>query len=124
MVTPPRNLEIEELGDVTVIRWDDEPLWPADADRLFTDAEASGRRKLIINFGKVDALASIVLAKLMMVNKKLQASGGSLLVSNISPRVREVFEITRLNEFFDFHPTEEEALQAFAAAGGRRQARV
>jgi anti-anti-sigma factor len=116
MVTRPRQLEMEECGDVVVIRWDEEPQWPADADDMFKLAQASGRGKLLVNFGKVDALASIVLAKLMMVNKKLQGSGGNLLICNVSPRVREVFEITRLNEFFEFHPTEEEALQAFAAS--------
>jgi anti-sigma B factor antagonist len=119
-----RRLEVEQIGGVTVVRWDEFPHWPADGDELFKLAERGDRRKVLVNFGKVDALASIVLAKLMMLNKKLQASSGSLLVCGVSPRVREVFEITRLNEFFDFHPTEEDALQAFAAPVGEPEASV
>ena len=116
MVGQLRTLETEEIGDVTVIRWDDQPQWPADGDRLFQLPEAPSGRRVLVNFGKVDALASIVLAKLMMVNKKLQNAGGSLAVCNVSPRVREVFEITRLNEFFEFHPSEEDALQVLAGS--------
>jgi len=119
-----RRLEVEQIGGVTVVRWDEHPQWPTDGDELFKLAESGHRHKVLVNFGKVDALASIVLAKLMMLNKKLQASCGGLLVCGVSPRVREVFEITRLNEFFDFHPTEEDALQAFAAPVGEPEASV
>ena len=112
---PQSSLEIEDIGDVTVVRWDEQPQWPTLAgDHLFRLAEGSRQRKLLVNFARVDSLASMVLAKLMTLNKKVKARGGVLALCNVSPRIREVFEITRVNEFFQFYDGEKEALQVLA----------
>src|ERR1700693_690726 len=108
---PKRRIEIAEVGDVTVVRWDDQPHWPL-GDQLATLGADAGRRKLVRNFANVDSLSSIVLAKLMTLNKKLQALGGRLTLCNVSPQVRQVFEITRVSEFFGLYPGEQDALQA------------
>ncbi|MBV9122732.1 MAG: STAS domain-containing protein [Planctomycetes bacterium] len=110
-----RQFQVEEIGDVTVVRWDEQPHWPDSGDQLFKLVDEAGRRKLVLNFGNAESLSSTVLAKLMMLNKKLQTVGGVLILCNLSPHVREVFEVTRVNEFFGFHPGEAEALQALAA---------
>lgn len=119
---PVGRLEIEELGNVTVARWDDQPHWPPEGDRLFKVAEDSGPRKVLVNFANVDVVASMVLAKLLTLNKKLQRTGGSLALCGVSPRVQEVFDITRVSELFEFHPSEQEALQALAAGPSSAEA--
>ena len=50
---------------------------------------------------------------LIALHKKLQAVGGRLILCNIDPEIYEVFEITRLDKFFNIQKEEQAALQAF-----------
>jgi len=50
---------------------------------------------------------------LITLNKKLQAAGGRLILCNIDPQIYEVFEITKLDKFFNIQKEEQAALQAF-----------
>lgn len=111
----PRRLEIQDIQGVTVARWDDQPHWPEDGNQLLKLAEDSGPHKILVNFANVDSLQSMVIAKLLSLQKKLQMRGGSLTLCHVSPRVREVFDITRVSELLQFHPTEQEALQTLAS---------
>ena len=72
-----------------------------------------GLRKLLLNFGNVEYLSSAALGKLITLNKKLQAVGGRLILCNIDPQIYEVFEITKLDKFFNIQKEEQTALQAF-----------
>ena len=72
-----------------------------------------GRRKLLLNFNNVEYLSSAALGKLITLNKKLQAAGGRLILCNIDPQIYEVFEITKLDRFFNIQKEEQAALQAF-----------
>ena len=51
--------------------------------------------------------------KLIALHKKLQAVGGRLILCNIDAEIFEVFEITRLDKFFNIQKEEQTALQAF-----------
>ena len=55
----------------------------------------------------------LALAKLITLNKKLQQVEGRLILCNIDPQIKEVFEITKLNRLFTIHDEEQAALQAF-----------
>jgi anti-sigma B factor antagonist len=50
---------------------------------------------------------------LVTLNKKIKAAGGKLVLCNIDPQIREVFEITKLDKLFVIRGEEQEALQAF-----------
>jgi anti-sigma B factor antagonist len=120
MSSPPRRrrLEVEDIGDVTVVNFTDRKILDEQniqiiGEQLFSLVDESGRRKLLLNFGNVEYLSSAALAKLITLNKKLQAAGGRLILCNIDPQIREVFEITRLNKLFTIHDEEQAALQAF-----------
>jgi anti-sigma B factor antagonist len=43
----------------------------------------------------------------------VQSAGGRLVLCNIDPQIREVFEITRLDKLFVIKNDEQEALQVF-----------
>ena len=47
------------------------------------------------------------------LNKKVQAAKGKLILCNIDPQIHEVFEITKLDKFFNIQKEEQAALQAF-----------
>ncbi len=113
-----RRLEVEDIGDVTVVNFIDRKILEEYAiqiigEQLFSLVEEVGRRKLLLNFGNVEFLSSAALGKLITLNRKLQAVGGRLILCNIDPQIYEVFEITKLDKFFHIQKEEQTALQAF-----------
>jgi anti-sigma B factor antagonist len=113
-----RRLEVEEIGEVTVVNFTDRKILDeqniqAIGEQLFSLVDESGRRKVLLNFGNVEYLSSAALAKLITLNKKLQQVGGRLVLCNIDPSIYEVFEITKLNKLFSIQPDEQSGLQAF-----------
>ena len=116
--TRRRRLEVEDIGDVTVVNFTDRKILDEQniqliGDQLFSLVDEVGRRKLLLNFVNVEYLSSAALAKLITLNKKLQQAGGRLIMCNIDPQIYEVFEITKLSKLFNIYPGEQEALQAF-----------
>src|SRR3984893_5578195 len=120
MSSPPkqRPLEVEDIGDVTMVNFTDRKILDEQniqviGEQLFSLVDEAGRRKVLLNFGNVEYLSSAALAKLITLNKKLQQAGGRLILCNIDPQIYEVFEITKLNKLFNINLGEQEALQAF-----------
>jgi anti-sigma B factor antagonist len=113
-----RRLEVEQIGDVTVVNFVDRKILDEQniqviGDQLFSLVDHDGLRKLLLNFGNVEYLSSAALGKLITLNKKLQGVGGRLVLCNIDQQIYEVFEITRLDKFFNIQKEEQAALQAF-----------
>jgi anti-sigma B factor antagonist len=113
-----RRLEVEQIGDVTVVNFVDRKILDEQniqiiGDQLFSLVDEEGHRKLLLNFGNVEYLSSAALGKLITLNRKLQGAGGRLILCNIDPQIYEVFEITKLDKFFKIEKEEQTALQAF-----------
>lgn len=113
-----RRLEVEQIGDVTVVNFIDRKILDEQniqviGEQLFSLVDEEGCRKLLLNFGNVEFLSSAALGKLITLNKKLQAAKGRLILCNIDPQIHEVFEITKLDKFFNIQKEEQTALQAF-----------
>ena len=116
--TRRRRLEVEDIGDVTVVNFIDRKILDEQniqiiGEQLFSLVDEAGCARLLLNFGNVEYLSSAALGKLITLNKKLQAAGGRLILCNIDPQIYEVFEITKLDKFFNIQKEEQTALQAF-----------
>jgi anti-sigma B factor antagonist len=113
-----RQLEIQEIGDVTVVAFTDRKILDEQniqniGEQLYSLVDDAGRRKVVLNFGKVEYLSSAALGKLITLNKKLQAAGGRLALCSIASEIFEVFVITGLQKVFKIYKDEQEALQSF-----------
>jgi anti-sigma B factor antagonist len=113
-----RQLEIQEIGDVTVVAFTDRKILDEQniqniGEQLYSLVDDAGRKKIVLNFGKVEYLSSAALGKLITLNKKLQAAGGRLALCNIDAQIYEVFEITGLKKVFSIYDDEQDALQSF-----------
>src|SRR5260370_22453295 len=111
--TRRRRLEVEHIGDVTVVNFVDRKILDEQniqiiGEQLFSMVDEEGWRKILLNFGNVEYLSSAALGKLITLNKKLQQAGGKLILCNIDPQIHEVFEITKLDKFFKIDPDEED----------------
>ncbi len=113
-----RRVEVSEVGEVAVIRFVDRKIIDEVAiqelgDELFALVEEENRANLLLNFSGVEFLSSAALGKLITLDKKVKAVGGRLKLSNIRPRIYDVFKITNLNKLFDIKDEEADALAAF-----------
>ncbi|MBX7168355.1 MAG: STAS domain-containing protein [Pirellulales bacterium] len=113
-----RRLDVSEVGDVAVVHFVDRKILDEQNIQdlgleLFQLVETENRKKILLNFNTVDFLSSAALGKLITLDKKVKAHGGTLKLCNIRPEIYEVFAITKLNKMFDIREDEAEALEAF-----------
>jgi anti-anti-sigma factor len=113
-----RRVEVSEVGEVTVVRFVDRKIIDEVAiqelgDELFALVEEENRVNLLLNFSGVEFLSSAALGKLITLDKKVKGASGRLKLSNIRPRIYDVFKITNLNKLFDIKDEEADALAAF-----------
>jgi anti-sigma B factor antagonist len=80
-----------------------------ELDRLLSE----GRRRLVIDLGKVGFMDSSGLATLVRYYKRARSNSGDICLASLQPPVRRVFQLTRLDRVFDLHPDVAKAVQRF-----------
>jgi anti-anti-sigma factor len=115
---PPVPLELEEVGEVTVVRITgkrllEEPLVDGVSKSLLRLAGDPGRTQMLLDFSTVESFSSAVLGALLSLRKALLAQGGRLALCGLRPELREAFTITGLEGTLNLYGTEQEALQSF-----------
>jgi anti-sigma B factor antagonist len=118
LMTGYQRLDVDQVGDVTVVRFRDHKIVEDIniqqlGQEMFHLVEVDNHDKVLLNFSSVDFLSSAALGKLITLDKKMKAHGGTLKLSNIRPEIYEVFAITKLNRLFDIKDDEADALVAF-----------
>jgi anti-sigma B factor antagonist len=88
----------------------------AELGRLVDEA---GCRKMVLCLGPgdLDCLYSVFLAKLITLQRRLEAVGGALALAALSPNTHDVFRATGLGQHFRFYPDIDSARQALQATG-------
>jgi anti-anti-sigma factor len=115
------GLQREDVGDVTVVRFDLPHLRGEETSRevfhlLHGLVDEAGRRRLVLNLERVEALDSYAASKLVLLNRQTQAAGGRLTLCRLGPGVNEAFAAMRLLGAFDVFAEEQDAVQSFGAA--------
>lgn len=120
MATKPLSacLQVEPVGDVTVVRFTAPMLWGYDqvqliGEHLFCLVE-EGKRKLLLNLGAVESMDSSMLGKLIALHKKLEAEGGRLALCQFQPELYANFETLKLALLLNIYSQQDEALKSFA----------
>ena len=113
-----RRLEVEDIGDITVVNFVDKKILDEQniqmiGDDLFRLVDELGRRKLLLNFSNVEFMSSAALGKLIRLHQRLNQVGGKLILCGISKSILEIFEITKLDKMLKIVKDEQGALQAF-----------
>ena len=71
-------------------------------------------KAIVLNLAKVDMMTSRMIGHVVKVKKQLDASGGRLILCNVSEAIRKTISILALDNALECVPTEEEALAAVA----------
>lgn len=111
------KLNTRQVGDVTVI----------DAAGRITLGEGTsalrdlirgtvdgGHKKVLMNLGEVNYIDSSGIGELVSAFTTVTNAGGSLKLLNLSKRVQDLLQITKLYTVFECHDDEAGAIRSFA----------
>jgi anti-sigma B factor antagonist len=115
-VIKPR-ISVKYADNATIVTFVDEKILEemdihALQESVMSVIEEAERVNLILDFCNVRFLSSAVLGLLMRISKKVYEQEGRLRLCNISPRIYEIFKITRLNKIFDIYENVESAAES------------
>jgi len=113
---PDGYLGVERRGDAVIARFSREVVLSgleaeAAGEQLTALLAEPGQRRLLVDFGNVRSLSSLMLSKLIVLHRAAGSAGMRLALFNLRPDVRGILEITRLNLVLLLYGDEQEALQ-------------
>lgn len=73
-------------------------------------------KKIVINLGGVSYIDSGGLGTLVALYTSARNSGGSIKLANLTQRVGDLLQVTKLVTVFDVYDSEERALESFRSA--------
>ena len=115
MVDEQRHLTVREEGDVCVVDFAERKILEELTIReieteLIRLVESRNNIKLVLNFTNVGHFSSAALGTLNKLFELVRQQGGRMILSGISPRIMDVFEITNLHKRFEIRNTVADAL--------------
>jgi len=81
--------------------------------KVFDKLISSKTPKIVVNLSKVTYVDSSGLATLVEILKNMRTYGGKLRITDMSPKIKSLFEITKLEKLFEIMLNEEDALSTF-----------
>ncbi|MCD6363758.1 MAG: STAS domain-containing protein [Synergistetes bacterium] len=110
------GVSLERKGVISVIRVDGEVSVETAGDLrdIMLREINEGRVKIIVDLSGTTYIDSTGLGILISGLRKVGKEGGDLkILGPLSPQVKRIFELTRLNRVFEFFDDEQEALSSF-----------
>ncbi|MCM8760619.1 MAG: STAS domain-containing protein [Candidatus Omnitrophica bacterium] len=82
--------------------------------KVFDKLISSKTPKIVVNLSKVTYVDSSGLATLVEILKNMRSYGGRLRLTNLSSKIKSLFEITKLEKLFEIMADEQDAISTFA----------
>jgi anti-sigma B factor antagonist len=80
---------------------------------LYRLVEEGKEKRFILDFSNVDYLSSALIGKMLSLNAKVQARGGSVKLCSIRPEIFEVFHACKLDRIFPISKDVADAFPSF-----------
>ena len=112
------QFNVQEIGENTVVEFTSASLMdPIEleqiAQQLYKLVDEQDRRRIILDFEKVQYLSSQAIGILLAMQKKLSALKKSTLVlCGVGARLMELLRITRLDRVLTIKPSQKEAIKS------------
>ena len=121
MQTPPK-IVVQKFADVTVVDFQEPRLLEvqqidAVGEQLYRLVDQMDRKKLVLDFSKVQFLGSAAIGMLLNLHKKSAAIKGTLVLCGLKKDLMKVFEIMNLTKMLKFCANEKDALSVFGQKG-------
>ena len=72
-----------------------------------------GAKRIVLNLGEVNYIDSSGLGTLVSLHTTAHNAGATIKLANLTKRVGDLLQVTKLLTVFEVHPSEYEALEAF-----------
>ena len=112
-------INVRTQGDITILDLEGNlvlgPPVSTFRDQL-QDLLEAGQKKIIINLKSVAFVDSSGIGAMVGAHTSLESSGGRCSFAGAQPRVLQALKMTHMEEIFDMHEKEAEALASFGAA--------
>ena len=83
-----------------------------DVKKAITD----GAKRIVLNLGEVNYIDSGGLGTLVALHTTAHNAGGTIKLANLTKRVGDLMQVTKLLTVFDVHDSEYKALESFRNA--------
>jgi anti-anti-sigma factor len=118
-----RWLEVEQFGDVTVVRFTTRTILGDDAIEAITAqlvglVEEAGCRQFVLNLANVESVSTAMVGKLVALHRQLEAAHGRLVLCRLGPFLVEIFKVLNLGPLAHVYGEEQEAVDSLAAGSG------
>jgi len=80
------------------------------------DAIQQGNKRIVLNLGEVNYIDSGGLGTLVALHTTAHNAGATIKLANLTKRVGDLLQVTKLLTVFEVHNSEQEALDAFRKA--------
>lgn len=110
------KLNNRQVGDVTVMDVAGRITLGEGSSMLrdaLRDLIAKGNKKILLNLGDVSYIDSSGIGELVSGYTTVTNAGGSLKLLNLTKRVKDLLQITKLYTVFDVHDDEAGAIRSF-----------
>lgn len=113
------RVSVEYKAESTIVTFLDEKILE-DADlraiekSLLSVVEQGDKLSLVLNFSNVKFLSSAVLGLLIKLSRRIYERNGRLVLCGISPKIYEIFKITRLTKVFEICKNVDAAIEYMA----------
>jgi len=112
----PHGFRVESQGGITIVRFDDIQIGPDSREPLYGLVEEQGHTNIVLDLSDVWALSSLALGILANFQQKVEARDGQLKLCGLNPNLKQLFRMTKLEQIFNIHETDQEALRDFVRA--------
>lgn len=100
------RISVQYQGEATIVTFTDEKILEETDIRaveksLLSVVDQGEGVHLVLNFDNVKFLSSAVLGLLIRLSRRVYERDGKLVLCGISPKIYEIFKITRLTKVFE-----------------------
>jgi anti-sigma B factor antagonist len=117
MVAPSR-IQVHDVDGITVVRFTDHQLFDERtvrevAEQIAVSLPSDGSPiRLILDFSDVGLLSSSALSKFILLQRRVDATGGRLRLCELSPVLQQVFRTSNLDRLFSIDRDQRTSLEA------------
>lgn len=113
------KLTVRNDEDVTVVLCSGRIVFGEESTALRDKVKsllAEGNKKIVLNLGGVSYIDSGGLGVLVSLFTSAKAAGGDIKLANLTQRVGDLLQITKLLTVFEVHEGEQKAVESFKKA--------
>ena len=81
------------------------------------EAVQNGNDRIVLNMGKLEFIDSTGMSAIVSVLKQLGLKGGEIVICELTPAVKNLFQLTKLDRVFKICLSEEDSIRAFSGNG-------